>query len=289
MALNGVKMAEMASLVQLRRPKDPASCAAPAPGLAPGLAMTAGAPLAYVETYGCQMNVADSETILGVLGGLGYGRTTDPAAADLILINTCAVREKAEERVFGRAGTLAGLKARNPRLLLGITGCMAEHLKGQILERAPKVDLVVGPDGYRRLGEQLERARAGSTAIDTALDRAETYEGLDPVREGEGTAEGRRVVGRITIQRGCDKFCTFCVVPYTRGRERGVAPREILRQTRALAAAGYKEVHAARADGELVPLRGGHIRAAAAGSRRRRRDRADSIHRRLTRSISPPM
>jgi tRNA-2-methylthio-N6-dimethylallyladenosine synthase len=232
--VNGVKMAEMDSLVQLRRPKDPGTCTAPAP--------VAGAPLAYVETYGCQMNVADSETILGVLGGLGYGRTSDPAAADLILINTCAVREKAEERVFGRAGTLAGLKARNPRLLLGITGCMAEHLKGQILERAPQVDLVVGPDGYRRLGEQLERARAGSTAIDTALDRAETYEGLDPVREGEAEGDGPRVIGRVTIQRGCDKFCTFCVVPYTRGRERGVAPREILRQARALAAAGYREV-----------------------------------------------
>ncbi len=222
------------SLVQLRRPGAGATGTAPAPSPAPA---AAGAPLAYVETYGCQMNVADSETILGVLGGLGYGRTDNPAAADLILINTCAVREKAEERVFGRAGTLAGLKARNPRLLLGITGCMAEHLKGQILERAPQVDLVVGPDGYRRLGEQLARARGGAPAIDTALDRAETYEGLDPVRADDGG-----VIGRITIQRGCDKFCTFCVVPYTRGRERGVAPREILRQARALAAAGYREV-----------------------------------------------
>jgi tRNA-2-methylthio-N6-dimethylallyladenosine synthase len=227
-------MAVMESLVQLRRPKDRAPCTKPAVG-------TETRPLAYVETYGCQMNVADSETILGVLGGLGYGRTPDPGAADLILINTCAVREKAEERVFGRARTLAGLKARNPRLLLGIAGCMAEHLKGQILERAPHVDLVVGPDAYRRLGEQLQQARAGAAAIDTALDRAETYEGLDPVREGkEAGAPG--VIGRITIQRGCDKFCTFCVVPYTRGRERGVPPREILRQARALAAAGYKEV-----------------------------------------------
>jgi tRNA-2-methylthio-N6-dimethylallyladenosine synthase len=183
------------------------------------------------------MNVADSETILGVLGGIGFRRTEDPAAADLILINTCAVREKAEERVFARAGVLAALKRRNPDLVLGIAGCMAEHLKTKILERAPHVDLVVGPDGYRRLGEQVARARSGQPAVDTTLDRFETYEGLDPLRADDGG-----VVGRITIQRGCDKFCTFCVVPYTRGRERGVAPREILRQARDLAAAGYKEV-----------------------------------------------
>ena len=226
----------MTGLVQLRRPGSGASRTAPGP---PGPARVDGPAqrLAYVETYGCQMNVADSETILGVLGGVGYGRTEDPAAADLILINTCAVREKAEERVFGRAGTLAGLKARKPHLLLGIAGCMAEHLKTTILERAPFVDLVVGPDGYRRLGEQLAQARAGQPAVDTTLDRSETYEGLDPVR-----SDAAGVIGRITIQRGCDKFCTFCVVPYTRGRERGVPPREILRQARNLAAAGYKEL-----------------------------------------------
>jgi len=192
--------------------------------------------LAYVETYGCQMNVADTEMVLGMLHRAGYGRTEDPAQADLILINTCAVREKAEERVFGRASVLAQHKARAPHVVLGITGCMAEHLKGQIHERAPDVDLVVGPDGYRRLLDHVERARTGLRVSDTTLDRAETYEGLDPSRT-IGT-----VVGHVTIQRGCDKFCTFCVVPYTRGRERGVAPREVLRQARALAAAGYKEV-----------------------------------------------
>jgi tRNA-2-methylthio-N6-dimethylallyladenosine synthase len=232
----------MSGLVQLRRPGSEGSCTAPAeavafPVPAADTVAKSGQRLAYVETYGCQMNVADSETILGVLGGIGYRRTEDPAAADLILINTCAVREKAEDRVFGRAQTLAGLKAHKPQLLLGIAGCMAEHLKGKLLERAPHVDLVVGPDGYRRLGEQIERARGGQPALDTTLDRFETYEGLDPQRP-----EGERVVGRITIQRGCDKFCTFCVVPYTRGRERGVPPREILRQARELAAAGYKEV-----------------------------------------------
>jgi tRNA-2-methylthio-N6-dimethylallyladenosine synthase len=219
----------MGDLVQLRRPGDPAAPVAEAAGVP--------ARRAYVETYGCQMNVADSEMMLGVLADAGYAATQDPGDADLILLNTCAVREKAEERVFGRVGTLAGLKAKNPRLLLGITGCMAEHLKEKIHERAPAVDLIVGPDGYRRLAEHLVRAEGGDHVRDTVLDRHETYEGLDPARVDDGG-----VIGRVTIQRGCDKFCTFCVVPYTRGRERGVAPREILRQVRALAAAGYKEV-----------------------------------------------
>jgi tRNA-2-methylthio-N6-dimethylallyladenosine synthase len=210
--------------------------------------------LAYVETYGCQMNVADTEMVLGLLHAAGYGRTHDPGRADLILLNTCAVREKAEERVFARASELAQYKTRaggaHPdrpdlpdrrdrpdRPILGITGCMAEHLKGAIRERAPYVDLVIGPDGYRRLVAHVEEARAGRAVDDTRLDRYETYEGLDPAREMTGG-----VTGHVTIQRGCDKFCAFCVVPYTRGRERGTPPREILRQARAMAAAGYKEV-----------------------------------------------
>jgi tRNA-2-methylthio-N6-dimethylallyladenosine synthase len=192
--------------------------------------------LAYVETYGCQMNVADTEMVLGMLQAAGYGQTADPERADLILLNTCAVREKAEERVYARASMLARHKAR-PGVVLGITGCMAEHLKSEVQKEAPYVDLVVGPDGYRRLVEHVERARAGHKIEDTRLDRFETYEGLDPARTAANT-----VSGLITIQRGCDKFCAFCVVPYTRGRERGVPPREVLRQARALAAAGYKEV-----------------------------------------------
>jgi tRNA-2-methylthio-N6-dimethylallyladenosine synthase len=192
--------------------------------------------LAYVETYGCQMNVADTDMVLGLLQRGGYGRTDDPTRADLILINTCAVREKAEERVFARTSILAA-HAR-PDAVLGVTGCMAEHLKDGIRERAPEVDLVIGPDGYRRLLEHVARARDGHPVTDTRLDRDETYEGLDPATGG--AADG--VVGRVTIQRGCDKFCTFCVVPYTRGRERGVAPREILRQARALVDAGCREI-----------------------------------------------
>ncbi|HEY8924823.1 MAG TPA: radical SAM protein, partial [Polyangia bacterium] len=206
-------------------------------------APAAGARLAYVETYGCQMNVADTDMVLGLLHREGYARTEDAAEADLILINTCAVREKAEERVFQRASMLAGHKAR-PGVVLGITGCMAEHLKDRIRARAPYVDLVVGPDGYRRLLEHVrdvhDARKAGDAGLaveDTALDRYETYEGLDPAREMTGG-----VTGHITIQRGCDKFCTFCVVPYTRGRERGTPPREVLRQARALAAAGYRQV-----------------------------------------------
>jgi tRNA-2-methylthio-N6-dimethylallyladenosine synthase len=222
----------MSDLVQLR----PFGRAKPAQPEA-----TTAERLAYVETYGCQMNVADTEMVLGLLHAAGYGRTEDPARADLILLNTCAVREKAEERVFARASQLAEHRERQgnagARPVLGITGCMAEHLKGTIRERAPYVDLVIGPDGYRRLVAHVEEARAGRAVDDTKLDRFETYEGLDPAREMTGG-----VTGHITIQRGCDKFCTFCVVPYTRGRERGTSPREILRQARAMAEAGYKEV-----------------------------------------------
>jgi len=192
---------------------------------------------AYVETYGCQMNVADTEIVLGLLQAAGYQRTRDPAKADVILINTCAVREKAVERVWGRASTLATYKTRRPQVVLGITGCMAEHLSGQLRERAPFVDLVVGPDSYRRLAAHIAEARAGAKIDDVALDPHETYQGLDPARDATGT-----VVGHIAVQRGCDRFCSFCVVPHTRGRERGVSPDEVLRQAAALVAAGGKEV-----------------------------------------------
>ncbi len=228
----------MGNLVQLRRPsgrvtRADATAACPSGGSPP-----AASKLAYVETYGCQMNVADTDLVLGLLRRGGYEQTSDPERADLILINTCAVREKAEERVFKRASMLSHRRGR-PDVVLGITGCMAEHLKDQIRERAPHVDLVIGPDGYRRLLDHVEEARAGQGVIDTRLDRDETYEGIDGIHAG---TEAGGVVGHVTIQRGCDKFCTFCVVPYTRGRERGAAPREILRQVRAMALAGIKEV-----------------------------------------------
>jgi tRNA-2-methylthio-N6-dimethylallyladenosine synthase len=191
----------------------------------------------YIETYGCQMNVADSELMGGVLLQQGFVSAPSLEEADVILVNTCAVREKAEERVMGRLATLNGIKNRRPDVLLGVCGCMAEHLRERLTDAAPYVDLVVGPDAYRRLPELLQRAWADAAdpVIDVRLDRDETYEGINPVRQ-----DGVR--GWVTIQRGCDKFCAFCIVPFTRGRERGVAPREILRQVRELAERGVPEV-----------------------------------------------
>ena len=219
--------------------------AAPEGAPAGGVAVPGAARL-YVETYGCQMNVADSDLLVGILRDGGFTRVDDAASADVVLINTCAVREKAEERVFARAQELGSLKRRNKHLVLAVVGCMAEHLKGALAERAPQVDVIAGPDSYRRITELVGTARArarGEAAgvgpgplMDVALDRGETYEGLSGAEGGDG------VSGFVTIQRGCDKFCTFCVVPYTRGRERGTPPREVLRQVRALADAGYREV-----------------------------------------------
>jgi tRNA-2-methylthio-N6-dimethylallyladenosine synthase len=188
-----------------------------------------------IETYGCQMNVADSDLALGVLAEQGYGRADSLEDADIILVNTCAVRENAEERVIRRLENLRVFKVKNPDVILGVMGCMAEHLKESLLDRAPYVDLVVGPDGYRRLPELVAAAGLGDPMVDVRLDRSEVYEGIPRVR-------GPGVGGFVTVQRGCDKFCSFCVVPFTRGRERGVAPREVLRQVREMATEGYREV-----------------------------------------------
>lgn len=197
----------------------------------------ADGPKVYVETYGCQMNVADSNMLGGLLANAGYGKADEASAADVILINTCAVREKAEERVYRRAQELAAQKRRRKGVVLAVIGCMAEHLKADILERAPEVDIIAGPDSYRRVVDLIERARSnqGEPLVDIKLDKQETYEGIT-------TDGGDGISTFLTIQRGCDKFCTFCVVPYTRGRERGVAPREILRQARRYAEQGYKEL-----------------------------------------------
>lgn len=189
----------------------------------------------YVETYGCQMNVADTELMFGILKDAGYEEATRIDDADVVLLNTCAVREKAEDRIYGRASQLLRYKYENPDLVLGITGCMAEHLKEKITEKAPYIDLLVGPDAYRRLPQLLDATSSDDPIIDVRLDKRETYDGL-PASRRDG------VSGWLTIQRGCDKFCTFCIVPFTRGRERGTPPREILRQARDLAAMGYKEV-----------------------------------------------
>ncbi len=218
-------------LVQLRRGR-------PAPG---GDAATPppGAPRVYVETHGCQMNVADSDLLVGILAGAGYARVARAEDADVVVVNTCAVREKAEAKVLARAHELAALGRRRPHQVLSIVGCMAEHLKEGLATAAP-VDVIAGPDSYRRLPELIAaaraRARGDAPVVDVRLDKAETYDGLSGAEGGDG------VSGFVTIQRGCDKFCTFCVVPFTRGRERGVPPREVLRQVRELAAHGYREV-----------------------------------------------
>jgi tRNA-2-methylthio-N6-dimethylallyladenosine synthase len=199
----------------------------------------AGGARVYIETYGCQMNVADSDLLVGILAEAGYARAERPEDAQLLVLNTCAVREKAEERVLARANELAAHKRRRSGVVLAVVGCMAEHLKGKVAERAPQVDVVAGPDSYRRIAGAIAARRASPSPapiLDVKLDRAEVYEGLSGEVGGDG------VSGFVTAQRGCDKFCTFCVVPYTRGRERAVAPREVLRQARAYAEAGYREL-----------------------------------------------
>src|SRR5437870_3911113 len=191
-------------------------------------------PTVYIETYGCQMNVADTELMLGHLAAHGYARTETPEAADVILLNTCAIREHAEARVLGRLGELARHKRRRPDVRLGVTGCMAQHLREKLARRAPWVDLLVGPDGYRRLPELL-RAGEGDPHVALRLDPAETYADL-PVARGGG------VRAWVTVMRGCDRFCTFCIVPYVRGRERSVPGPVVIEQVRGLAAAGTREV-----------------------------------------------
>ena len=188
----------------------------------------------YIETYGCQMNVADSELVASILNDSGFQITTTAEEADIILLNTCAVREHAEERVIGRISQLNGLRAHRPNLTLGVLGCMAQHLSKTLPARAPFVDLVMGPDAYRRLPEILAQS-SNDALLDVRLDRAENYIGVDPVRKTGTNAW-------VTIIRGCDKFCTFCIVPYVRGRERSVSAKEIISQVERIASEGFKEV-----------------------------------------------
>ena len=190
-------------------------------------------PRIYIETYGCQMNVADSELMLGVLGREGFVRTDDPAQADVVLVNTCAVRDHAEQKVLSRMGELKRLK--RPGGVLGVVGCMAQRLGPRLLERVPQVDLVVGPDGYRGLPELIARARAGERATEVEFKSWEHYEDVPPVR-------GTQISAFVTVQRGCDYRCTFCIVPMTRGAERSRKLGDVVREVRDLAAAGTTEV-----------------------------------------------
>jgi tRNA-2-methylthio-N6-dimethylallyladenosine synthase len=187
----------------------------------------------YIETYGCQMNVADSELMFGVLGREGYVRADDPAEADVMLVNTCAVRENAEQRVIGRMGELQ--RHKRPGDVLGVVGCMAQRLGPILLERVPKVDLVVGPDAYRNLPELIDRAGHGQRATDVEFRDWEHYEDVPPVREKSPTAF-------VTVQRGCDYRCTFCIVPFTRGPERSRRLEDVVREVEVLAAGGITEV-----------------------------------------------
>jgi tRNA-2-methylthio-N6-dimethylallyladenosine synthase len=230
----------MAGLVQIRR-STPREAETEQVGVTtPDARGLEHGPRVYMETFGCQMNEADTALVLGRLAADGWSRASSPGDADLILINTCAVREKAEDRVYGRTTQLLEHRAANPDLVIGITGCMAEHLREKLETRAPHIRLVAGPDSYRDIATLARRALAGERAVDVELDKDEVYEGLDGALAGP--REGDGISGFITIQRGCDKFCTFCVVPFTRGRERGVAPREVLRQARRMADAGVREL-----------------------------------------------
>jgi tRNA-2-methylthio-N6-dimethylallyladenosine synthase len=187
----------------------------------------------YIETYGCQMNVADSELMFGVLGREGYERAEEPAGADVVLVNTCAVRDNAEQRVIGRMGELQRHKHQGS--VLGVVGCMAQRLGPALLARVPKVDLVVGPDAYRNLPALIGLARAGQRVSDTEFRSWEHYEDVPPVRDSGPTAF-------VTVQRGCDYRCTFCIVPQTRGPERSRQLSDVVREVAALAAQGTTEV-----------------------------------------------
>ncbi len=189
----------------------------------------------YLETYGCQMNLADSEVVQRIMCDAGYLQTRELAEADVVFVNTCAVRENAEERVYGRLGDFWHFKKENPGMVVGVLGCMAERLRKNLLESESYVDLVVGPDEYRRLPELVEQAMAGEKGIAVRLSRVENYDDIIPFR-----TDG--VSAWISVMRGCDKFCTFCVVPFTRGRERSRTLHSVVKEVEQLSAHGFKEV-----------------------------------------------
>lgn len=181
------------------------------------------------------MNVADSEVVASILTSAGYSKTDSVAQADVLFVNTCAVRDNAEQRVLGRLGGFKHYKKHNPGIVIGVLGCMAERLRKQLMESESSVDIVVGPDEYRRLPELIENALAGHKGIAVRLSRVETYDDITPLR-----TDG--ISAWISVMRGCDKFCTFCVVPFTRGRERSRTLESVLREVEELSARGFKEV-----------------------------------------------
>ncbi len=200
--------------------------------------MAEAPPRFHIITYGCQMNVRDSEAMAGVLAGMGYQPTDDPAGADVILVNTCTIREGADDKAYGRLGELRALKHRRPGVILGVAGCLVQRDREQVLERVPWLDLVFGVHNIHRLPELLSQARDGCMPVYEVWDRSERdrpLPALPALRSGS-------VRAFVNIIHGCNKFCAFCIVPYVRGRERSVPPDAVVAEVRDLAAQGYREV-----------------------------------------------
>ena len=190
----------------------------------------------YIETYGCQMNVADSELVSGLLSQDGYDETKDINRADIILVNTCAIREHAEDKVHSRLGFYNQFKQKNPSTIIGVLGCMAQNLKEDILESKPYVDIILGPDSYRRLPTMIrDRSSKKSHLVDTKLSKFELYDNMFPSRN-------TGINAWISIMRGCDKFCTFCIVPFTRGRERSRSIEGIISEANQAVSDGFSEI-----------------------------------------------
>ena len=191
----------------------------------------------YIESYGCAMNFSDSEIVASILSKQGYGITTNIFDADLVLLNTCSIREKAEQTVRQRLTVINQIKKGKPDMLVGVLGCMAERLKSKFLEEEKLVDIVVGPDAYRALPELLQEAETGQKGVNVLLSREETYSDISPVRLDKNC-----VPAFVSIMRGCDNMCSFCVVPFTRGRERSRNPETIIQEAHDLFNRGYREV-----------------------------------------------
>lgn len=210
----------------------------------------------YIETYGCQMNVADSEVVVSILSDHGYSHTVNMEEAGLILINTCSIRDNAEQRIWGRLKAIGHLKKKNPETVIGLIGCMAERLKETVMEKEQIVDIVAGPDAYRDLPLLISEAESGHKAVNVLLSREETYADILPVR-----MDLNGVTSFVSIMRGCNNMCAYCVVPYVRGAERSRDPESIISEIKVLSDKGYREVtllgqnvdsYGFRKDGRLI-------------------------------------
>lgn len=191
----------------------------------------------FIETFGCQMNFSDSEIVASLLKNINLQAVNDAKQADIILINTCAIRDNAEQRVFKRLNELKSLKKKRKDIIIGVLGCMAERMKELLLEKSEIIDLIIGPDAYRNLPEIIKTYNYQTKAIDTILSESETYDNIEPYR-----IDSNGVSAFISIMRGCENFCSYCVVPYTRGKERSRNPQSIIQEAQQLFENGYKEI-----------------------------------------------